>query len=161
MAELRGPAQLSNPGATCDWGLTRFVFAALLSGEAGMRWRWRFASVSPSRAKSPRRFIMAGNLNSQEGTHLERQRVQASGSRPKQGDRKAVKEARAPKMEERAGTARSGSAPFSGCRNALRRPQFPVLLWKRPQVQEVLRQVIAILGEPGRGKWLSNRLWLS
>jgi hypothetical protein len=64
-------------------------------------------------------------------------------------------------MEGRAGTARSGSTSFSGCRNDFRRMQSPVPLWKRPQTQEVLGLVIAFFLAIGRGKRLPDGLCLS
>jgi hypothetical protein len=92
--------------------------------------------------------------------NVERQGDQASGSHRTRGGRKAAKEARAPKMEERAGTARSGSAPCVGCRS-IRRSKSTLPLWKRPQVQEVLRGVIAFTSRVRAGQvafgWFVSR----
>jgi hypothetical protein len=96
-----------------------------------------------------------------KGTALERQGAQATGSNRTRGGRKAATEARSSKMEGRAGTALSGSAPCAGCRNAPRRTQSTLPLWKLPQVQEVLRRVISLLLGLRRCKWLLDGLCLS
>lgn len=60
-----------------------------------------------------------------------------------------TKKTRTPKTEQWARSARSGSIPFSACRNTFRRPQSTLPLWQRPEVQEVLRKVISVHSTAG------------